>query len=159
MMGALVVCGRMLVPILLAADDELSRAVPASLPGEDESLTSAVPSERQKTSASSFSMRLHWGQRFIRDYSGKFSCLIKALNRGSERNSSNSGSTARLPAPYRAQRRLPRASAAPAFALPATGVALSPLELQKRSSRIPIREAQFTDYLEKSRIGPKLSIL
>src|SRR5438445_9762964 len=62
---ASVACGKMLVSISVAADVEPSRAVPASLPSDEESPTSAVPSTRQKTSASSVSMRLHWGQRFI----------------------------------------------------------------------------------------------
>src|SRR5438132_974521 len=62
---ALVVWGRMLVSILVAADAELSCAVPASLPSDDESRTSAVPSARQNASVSSFSTRLHAGQRFI----------------------------------------------------------------------------------------------
>src|SRR5438552_18093396 len=59
-----VVCGRMLVSISVAAD-VASFAVPASLLSDAESLTSAAPSARQNTSASSVSIRLHWGQRFI----------------------------------------------------------------------------------------------
>jgi len=42
-----------------------SFAVPASLLSDDESLTRRVPSTRQNTRASSFSTRLHSGQRFI----------------------------------------------------------------------------------------------
>src|SRR5437016_5847526 len=61
-----VVCsGRILVSISLAAGDEANFAVPASALTEPESLTSGVPSARQKTSVSSFSIRLHAGQRFI----------------------------------------------------------------------------------------------
>ncbi len=63
-MAAPVVCGRMLVSISVAVDP--SFAVPASLPSNEESLTSAVPSARQNTSVSSVSTRLHWGQRFIK---------------------------------------------------------------------------------------------
>src|SRR6266545_4870692 len=64
-LGVVDVCGRMPVSISLAADVVPSFAVPASLLNDAESLTSAVPSARQKTSASSVSTRLHWGQRFI----------------------------------------------------------------------------------------------
>src|SRR5687768_8915887 len=53
----------MLVSISIGA--EPSRAVPASLPIADESLTKVAPSTRQNFSASSVSTRLHWGQRFI----------------------------------------------------------------------------------------------
>src|SRR2546421_3053970 len=65
-LAASVVCGRTLVSISLDADVVPSFAVPASLSSDDESLTKRVPSARQKTSASSFSKRLHEGQRFIR---------------------------------------------------------------------------------------------
>src|SRR6266404_5013247 len=65
LMLASVACGRMLVSISVAAAEEPSRAVPASLPSDEESLTSAVPSARQKTSASSVSTRLQVGQRFM----------------------------------------------------------------------------------------------
>src|SRR6476646_5275313 len=63
--SALVVCGRTLVPNSFAPDFEPSWAVPASLPLGEESGTRGVPSIRQKTRASSFSKRLHWGQRFM----------------------------------------------------------------------------------------------
>src|SRR5207302_741769 len=65
LIAASVVCGRMLVSTSVAADAEPSCAVLASLSSNEESLTSAVPSTRQNTSASSFSTRLHWGHRFI----------------------------------------------------------------------------------------------
>src|SRR6266496_1022318 len=55
----------MLVSISLAADAAPGRTVPASLLNGNDSLTSAVPSARQKTRASSVSTRLHWGHRFI----------------------------------------------------------------------------------------------
>src|SRR6266567_3274189 len=55
----------MLVSVSVATDPDPSAAVPASLASGDESLTRAVPSARQKTSASSVSTRLHWGQRFM----------------------------------------------------------------------------------------------
>src|SRR6266404_5614721 len=67
---ALVLCGRTLVSISVAADVEPSRAVPASLPNDEESLTSTAPSARQKTSASSVSRRLHVGLRFILECGG-----------------------------------------------------------------------------------------
>src|SRR6266404_3127497 len=63
--GAVEVCGRRLVLISLDPGPAPNFAVPASLLNETESLIRAVPSARQKTSASSDSTRLHWGQRFI----------------------------------------------------------------------------------------------
>jgi hypothetical protein len=65
LIAASVLCGRMLVSISVAADAELRCAVPNSPLSWDESLTSAVPSARQKASASSVSTRLHTGQLFI----------------------------------------------------------------------------------------------
>ena|SRR5437867_9141825 len=65
LMPALVVWGRMLVSISVAADAEPRLAVPASLLSGEESPTRGMPSTRQKVSASSLSTRLHWGQRFI----------------------------------------------------------------------------------------------
>src|SRR5437588_12502350 len=62
MSASLTVCGRMLVSVSVAPGVEPNLTVPAS---ELESLTKAVPSTRQNTSASSFSTRLHSGQRFI----------------------------------------------------------------------------------------------
>src|SRR5688500_17881487 len=53
----------MLVSISIGAEPR--RAVPASLPIADESLTKVAPSTRQNFSASTVSTRLHWGQRFI----------------------------------------------------------------------------------------------
>src|SRR2546427_5706033 len=58
----LVVCVRMLVSISDVTGAEPSVAVPGSLPSDEDSLTSAVPSARQKTSASSVSRRLQAGQ-------------------------------------------------------------------------------------------------
>src|SRR5437879_4663927 len=57
------VWGRMPVSVSVAVDP--SFAVPASLLSDAESPTSAVPSARQNTRASSVSTRLHSGQRFI----------------------------------------------------------------------------------------------
>src|SRR5258706_10824768 len=65
MSEAVEVCGRRLVLISLDTGPAPNFAVPASLLNEKESLISAVPSARQKTSVSSDSTRLHWGQRFI----------------------------------------------------------------------------------------------
>src|SRR5437762_2273278 len=65
-LGVVEVWGRTLVSISLDAGAEPNFAVPASVPTEPESLIKAVPSARQKASASSVSTRLHWGQRFIR---------------------------------------------------------------------------------------------
>ncbi len=65
LIAASVVLDGMPVSISAAPDVAPSLAVPASLLNDVESLTSAVPSARQKTSASSVSTRLHWGQRFI----------------------------------------------------------------------------------------------
>src|SRR5258705_8814255 len=62
---ASVVWGRKLVSISVTADGEPSLAVPTSPLSWDESLTSVMPSTRQKASASSVSTRLQWGQRFI----------------------------------------------------------------------------------------------
>src|SRR5262245_56090215 len=62
--AASVECGRMLVSISLDAAAEANDGL--EFPGVDEeSLTRAVPSARQKASASSGSTRLHEGQRFI----------------------------------------------------------------------------------------------
>src|SRR5215475_9879739 len=63
LMPASVECGRMLVSISL---DTFADPTPIldSL-DDNESLTRAVPSARQKASASSGSRRLHCGQRFI----------------------------------------------------------------------------------------------
>src|SRR6266508_6074187 len=55
----------MLVSISPDLGAESNFTVPASPLIEPEALISAVPSARQKTSASSVSTRLHWGQRFI----------------------------------------------------------------------------------------------
>src|SRR5213076_2266777 len=66
LIAASVVCGRMLVSISVDTVPEPNFAVPASPLNEPESLMSAVPSARQKPSASSVSTRLHCGQRFIR---------------------------------------------------------------------------------------------
>src|SRR5437660_132447 len=63
--GVVEVWGRTLVSISLDTGAEPNFAVPASVPTEPESLIKAVPSARQKASASSVSTRLHWGQRFI----------------------------------------------------------------------------------------------
>src|SRR6266540_3785250 len=56
---------RMLVSTSLAAGAKPNFAVPAFALDDPESLTRAVPSARQKASASSFSTRLHAGQRFM----------------------------------------------------------------------------------------------
>src|SRR5437016_4213534 len=60
-----VLFGRTLVSISLDPAPEPNFAVLASPVIEPESLTSVAPSARQNLSASSVSMRLHWGQRFI----------------------------------------------------------------------------------------------
>ena len=65
LMPASVLGGRILVSISLDWEAEPSRVVPASLPGDDDSLTRVAPSARQNFSASSISTRLHWGHRFI----------------------------------------------------------------------------------------------
>jgi len=64
-MTASVWFGRMLVSISVETPPALNFTVPASPLTEPDSLSSAVPSARQKTSASSFSTRLQLGQRFI----------------------------------------------------------------------------------------------
>src|SRR5262249_2206702 len=64
LMPASVECGRMLVSISLDAIAEPD-AILESVLADEESLTRAVPSARQKTSVSSGSIRLHEGQRFI----------------------------------------------------------------------------------------------
>src|SRR5262245_13741764 len=73
-MPASVECGRMLVSISL---DGLAATNPRfdSL-ADKESLTRGVPSARQKPSVSSFSTRLHEGQRFI---CCRASCQLAAL--------------------------------------------------------------------------------
>src|SRR5262245_35783966 len=65
-MTASVVCGRMLVSVSL--DEEPSRTVLASPLFADVSFINGVPSARQNASASSASMRLHWGQRFMNQF-------------------------------------------------------------------------------------------
>src|SRR5436190_13719414 len=64
LMPAFVMLGRRLVSTSAAMEPEASRAVPISLPEDDESFTRAVPSARQNASVSSFSTRLHAGHRF-----------------------------------------------------------------------------------------------
>ena|SRR6266542_893740 len=63
--GVVEVWGRMLVSISPDTGPDPNLTVPASPLIEPESPISAVPSVRQKVSASSNSTRLHWGQRFI----------------------------------------------------------------------------------------------
>jgi hypothetical protein len=55
-----------LVSISLETGADVNFTVPASAPTGPESLIKAVPSDRQKTSASSVSTRLHWRQRFMK---------------------------------------------------------------------------------------------
>ena len=78
MSASLTVCGRMLVSVSVAPGVEPNLTVPAS---ELESLTKAVPSTRQNTSASSFSTRLHSGQRFIFGVPRPVAAFIVAIAR------------------------------------------------------------------------------
>ena len=78
------------VSISVGPDEHPTSRVPASLlSSEEESINERRPSARQKTSESSVSTRLHWGQRFmflLKDYqSSLFQThpLSKSFNRGS----------------------------------------------------------------------------
>src|SRR6185369_12823546 len=59
------------VSISVGLEGEPSLAVPTSPLSSEELMTKGAPSTRQKTSVSSFSTRLHVGQRFIKDLLGQ----------------------------------------------------------------------------------------